>query len=191
MQHGNSDPFSTSSVEITPLNSYLIKTWQNIFMQTVYPSSVLKIVSIPNDENADIIASPERIHFLLAWALMLQHSATPDGSQTKTQLEMAALNHKSAGMNSLRRTLPTMAKLTAIRAVWHLLGAEFYAGNYAAAKTHFRAMVDMVKLIGGLGVLPWQLRKLIVVADMTLSGVLATRSGFDIVGLSLSYLPHV
>ena len=84
-----------------------------------------------------------------------------------------------------------MAKLTAIRAVWHLLGAEFYAGNYAAAKTHFRAMVDMVKLIGGLGVLPWQLRKLIVVADMTLSGVLATRSGFDIVGLSLSYLPHV
>ena len=187
MQHGNSDPFSTSSVEITPLNSYLIKTWQNIFMQTVYPSEVLKRVSITSDENADIIACPERIHCMLAWALMLQHSAMPN-SQAKKNLEMEALNHKSAGMNSLRRKLPTMAKLTAIRAVWHLLGAEFYAGNYATAQTHFQALVNMVKSMGGLGSLPWQLRKLIVVADMTLSGAVATSSGFDVVGVPISFL---
>lgn len=186
MQHGNSDPFITSSVKITPLNSYLIKTWQNIFMQTVYPSEVLKRVSITSDENADIIACPERIHFMLAWALMLQHSAMPD-SETKKSLEIKALNHKSAGMNSLRRKLPKMAKLTAIRAVWHLLGAEFYAGNYAAAQTHFRALVNMVKSIGGLGSLPWQLRKLIVVADMTVSGAVATSSGFDVVGVLISF----
>jgi hypothetical protein len=186
MQHGNSDPFLTSSVEITPLNSYLIKTWQNIFMQTVYPSEVLKRISVTSDENADIIACPERIHFMLAWALMLQHSGMPE-SETKKKLEMEALNHKSAGMNSLRRKLPTMAKLTAIRAIWHLLGAEFYAGNFAAAQTHFRALADMVKSVGGLGSLPWQLRKLIVVADMTLSGAVATSSGFDVVGCPISF----
>lgn len=46
LQHGNSDPFSASSVQITPFNNYLINSWQNIFVQTVYPSEVLSKVSL-------------------------------------------------------------------------------------------------------------------------------------------------
>lgn len=46
LQHGNSDPFSASSVQITPFNNYLINSWQNIFVQTVYPSEVLGKVSL-------------------------------------------------------------------------------------------------------------------------------------------------
>ena len=180
MQHGNSDPFSASSVQITPFNNYLITTWHTIFTQTVYPSEVLSKVPMTSSESADMLACPERIHFLLAWALMLQLSAMP-ASQTKNRLEVKALTHKSAGMNFLQKNLPTMAKLTAIRAVWHLLGAEFYSGNSTAALTHFRAMVNMVQSIGGLKSLPWELRKLIVVSDMTLSGMLGTRSAFDVV----------
>jgi hypothetical protein len=191
MQHGNSDPFSASSVQITPFNNYLITTWQTIFNQTVYPREVLSKVPMTSSESADMLACPERMHFLLTWALSLQLSAMP-ASQTKSKLEVKNLTHKSAGMNLLKKNLPTMAKLTAIRAVWHLLGAEFYSGNTAAASTHFRAMVHMVQSIGGLKSLPWELRKLIVVSDMTLSGMLGTRSAFDVVCvISRSFHPDV
>lgn len=127
-----------------------------------------------------MLACLERIHFMLAWALMLQLSAMP-ASQTKKDLTVKDLTHKSAGINALQNNLPTMAKLTAIRAVWHFLGAEFYGGDSDAALTHFRAMVDMVRSIGGLENLPWELRKLIVVSDMTLSGMLGNKSAFDVV----------
>lgn len=189
VQHGNSDPFSASSVEITPFNHFLITTWQSIFMQTVFPSEILQKSSTSlmsyNEESADMIGCAERLHFLLAWTLMLRLSSMP-ASQTKKQLEVEALTHKAAGMASLQKHLPTMAKLTAIRAAWHLTGAEFYSGNSAAALTHFRAMVNMVKSVGGLKQLPWELRKLVVVCDMTISGSSKIKSAFNVVSSLLS-----
>jgi hypothetical protein len=189
LQNGNSDPFSASSVPITPLDNHLITTWQTILVQTVYPSEVLNKVPLISPESADMLGSPERMHFLLAWSLGLQLSAMPV-SETKKRLEIKALMHKTAGLKTLQKNLPTMAKLTAIRAVWHLLGAEFYGGNSVAALTHFRAMITMVQSIGGLQSLPWELRKLIVVSDMTLSSMMGTKSAFNVVCL-LSTLIHL
>ena len=68
LQHGNSDPFSMSSVEITPTNHYLVKYWQEVLVQTVVPSEILSTASISviscDDENFDMIGHPERLHFL-------------------------------------------------------------------------------------------------------------------------------
>lgn len=183
VQHGNSDPFSAAPVEITPLNHFLLTTWQGIFWQTVLPSELLQMVPMPTiicNEGIDFISSAEKMHFQLAWTLSLQLSAMPD-SQAKKTLEVEALVHKAKGMNKIQKTLPTLPKTTAIRAIWHLMGAEFYSGNSTAALTHHRALVALVKSAGGLASLPWDLMKLVAVADMTLSQFANRRSLFDVV----------
>jgi hypothetical protein len=54
--------------------------------------------------------------------------------------------------------------------LWHLTGAEFYAGDVRTATVHFTALKAMVESYGGLHALSWAMQKL-VVADMTLSQV--------------------
>ncbi|OQV04706.1 hypothetical protein CLAIMM_09555 [Cladophialophora immunda] len=182
MQHGNSDPFSASAVQITPQNHSLIATWQTIFVQTVIPSEIQKSstsLTVWNTEGIDMIECAERLHFVLAWTTLLQSTTMPT-LQMKKQLMLEALSHKAAGIVTLRKNLPTLARLTAIRAVWHLMGAELYSGYLTAALTHFHAMVDLVVSGGGLDSLPWELKKLVIVSDMTMSAARKTKPTFKV-----------
>jgi len=52
MQHGNSDPFSASSVQITPFSHYLITTWQTI-ADRPHPSELSKF-PMTSSESADL-----------------------------------------------------------------------------------------------------------------------------------------
>jgi hypothetical protein len=187
LQHGNSDPFSSSSVEITPLNHYLLTTWQSMIMQTLFPSELIQ--RLPKDqfihhEGADMISSAERLHFQLAFMLALQLGAMPP-SQAKKDLEVKELLHKAEGMKTLRKNLHTISKMTAIRAIWSLMGAEFYGGNSVAVMAHWRALVPLIKSVGGLASLPWDLKKLVVVSDMTISAYSKQKSAFDVVCLPI------
>jgi hypothetical protein len=187
IQHGNSDPFSSSSVEITPLNHYLLTTWQSMIMQTIFPSELIQ--RVPKDqfihhEGADMISSAERLHFQLAFMLALQLGAMPP-SQARKKLEVEELSHKAEGMKTLQKNLHTISKMTAIRAIWSLMGAEFYSGNSVAVMTHWRALVTLINSVGGLASLPWDLKKLVVVSDMTISAYSKQKSAFDVVCLPI------
>ena len=116
---------------------------------------------------------------------MLQVVEMP-ASENKRRLEVEALAHKVAGLASLQKSIATMSKITAIRAIWHLVGAEFYSGDLVAASFHSSAMENLVILAGGVSSLPWKLSKLVVVSDIVLSTSTNKPAAFDVV----CYPPH-
>jgi len=194
MQHGNSDPFSASPIRITPRHHSLITTWLSAFTQTIIPSGSQKTATSLmawENEGMEMIECAERLHFILAWTSLLQ-SFTMPASQLKEQLRIQSLAHKTAGIASLRKNLPTMAKLRALRAVYHLMGAELYSGCLAAAVSHFHALVDIVMSIGGFIHLPWETKRYVVICDLTISAAIKdTKPGFDVVSCHLNSLGFV
>ncbi|OAP62302.1 hypothetical protein AYL99_04505 [Fonsecaea erecta] len=97
----------------------------------------------------------------------------------KKQLMVKAVAYKVAGIAKLRKNLPTLTNLTAIRAVWHLMGAELYNGYLTAAVTHFHAMVNLVASVGGLDSLLWELKKLVIVSDTMIASARKTKPAFE------------
>ncbi|KAK5045691.1 hypothetical protein LTR84_009060 [Exophiala bonariae] len=174
IQHGNSDPFSASPIRITPRYHSLISTWQSVFTQTIIPSGSQKTATTLmawENEGIEMIKCAEQLHFILAWTSLLQ-SFTMPASQLKEQLRMQSLAHSTAGIASLRKNLPTMAKLRTLRAVFHLMGADLYSGYLPAAVSHFHALVDIVMSIGGFNHLPWETQRYIVISDLTISAAI-------------------
>lgn len=176
LQKGNSDPFSAAVLPITPTMSSLISVWRGVYLETVWPvdagatSRKPALLSWRNDCQ-DTIANKARLHGLLMWTLMLQISSLPE-SPYRSELLLEYLVHKSGCLESLRGDLSQgVSHLTMVPALWHLTGAEFYAGDVRTATVHFSALKAMVESCGGLGALSWAMQKLVIVADMTLSQV--------------------
>jgi hypothetical protein len=176
LQKGNSDPFSAAVLPITPFMAFLINVWQGVYLETVWPIDAgaawraPALLSCQNDCR-DMIANKARLHGLLTWTLMLQISSLPE-SPNRTKLLLQFLIHKNKCLESLRWDLSQGAtNLAMVPVLWHLAGAEFYSGDLNTATVHFAALKAMVESCGGLQALPWAVRTLVVVADMTLSQV--------------------
>jgi hypothetical protein len=176
LQKGNSDPFSTAVLPISPSMSYLINVWQGVYLETVWPVDAGAASRTPallswQSDCQDAIANKARLHALLTWTLMLQISSLP-GSSNRSKLLLEYFVHKNKCLESLRSDLSQGAShLKMVPVLWHLTGAEFYAGDVSTATVHFTALKTMVESCGGLKALPWAMQKLVVVADMTLSQV--------------------
>lgn len=173
---GNSDPFSSAVFPISPSMSSLINVWQGVYLETVWPvdastaSRAPALLSWQNDCR-DAIANEARLHALLTWTLMLQISSL-SGSSYRSKLLLQYFGHKNKCLESLRKELTQGASyLNMVPVLWHLTGAEFYAGDVSTATIHFAALKAMVESCGGLRALPWAMKTLVVVADMTLSQV--------------------
>jgi hypothetical protein len=176
LQKGNSDPFSAAVLPITPFMASLINVWQGVYLETVWPIDAGAAWRAPallswQNDCRDMIASKARLHGLLTWTLMLQIGSLPE-SPKRAELLLQFLIHKNKCLESLRRDLSQGAtNLTMVPVLWHLTGAEFYSGDLNTATVHFTALKAMVESCGGLQALPWAMRTLVVVADMTLSQV--------------------
>jgi hypothetical protein len=176
LQKGNSDPFSAAVLPITPFMALLINVWQGVYLETVWPIDAGAAWRVPallswQNDCRDMIANKARLHGLLTWTLMLQIRSLPE-SPNRAELLLQFLSHKNKCLESLRRDLSQGANnLSMVPVLWHLTGAEFYSGDLNTATVHFTALKAMVESCGGLQALPWALRTLVVVADMTLSQV--------------------
>jgi hypothetical protein len=106
------------------------------------------------------------LHAVLSWTTSLLIGAMPT-SHARTTLSLKAFEHNSQCLNSLRDSLSQNDLPTAI------VPAELYAGNLSAAMVHFNALTAIVESNGGLRKLSWPLQKLVIVADMTVSGQIA------------------
>jgi hypothetical protein len=156
--------------------AFLINFWQRVYLETVWPidasaaSRAPALLSWQNDCR-DVIANKARLHALLTWTPMLQISSLPESSN-RAELLLEFFTHKDKCLESLRRELSQgVTHLNMVPVLWHLTGAEFYSGDLNTATVHFTALKAMVESCGGLQALPWAMRKLVIVADMTLSQV--------------------
>jgi hypothetical protein len=190
MQHGNSDPFSASPIQVTPWTHSLIEIWRTTFLQTVVPIAA-QDTSHSKDcwryEGRYVMECPARLSFILTWTSLLKSFHLAD-SRIKTQLRVEALAHKAVGIAVLRAKLSTMESISAIRTMLHAHGAECLGGDQAAAVIHFQAIEERVRSLGGLQNLPWNLRILVVSSDINLTAFGKQEIKFNVVGRLFAFV---
>ena len=147
LYHGNSDPFSSLSLEITPLVAELIKFEHAHLHPCVYSTKNAPNQTYGNSYSADMhgpAANQAAVYGYLSRAAIVLASASPDPRFTE-----AALVLKGKSSVLLRAQLADgdiTDKRDISRKVLALMIAELFAHNYDAAVVHSKVLIGLLKL---------------------------------------------
>ena len=179
VQRGNSDPFGAAALPITPLRSQLITIRANMYIDVVWPTEVSVAARKPalqawRSEIRGIIGDEARMHAMFAVSLSSKSMRFPD-SDTSSKEKTQALIHRDQAAKLIRRTILQNRRglgSTLLQPIWQLAQAEFLAMNYQACLIHFKAVKNIIDDMGGINMLPWHTRKLLICWDLIISQAL-------------------
>lgn len=185
INHGNSDPFSATSVPLTPLNNRLLSAWQPILFDIIWPANPHSSLSLDYRpatlawvrQCSGAISDEACMHGLLAVSSMLRAADTRDLG-LKSRLRRQALVHKTQTLRALKRHFSPIqvageegrsVNEAAICAAYYLGALEIADAGFEEARMHLAAIRSMVAGAGGFRNLTWALKCQAITVDLSVS----------------------
>jgi hypothetical protein len=159
---GNSDPFSSTSVEVSPLDISLVKEinvqsvriiWAN---ESAVRGNYSVLLQTYNSTFSGLLGHPAELHAKISQACMVRSQADQPNDNYSSQMRRLGEKHKLQAINATKDLVKTYeatrteAFLRKIYFVALLLAPlEAGYGNKGAAQTHLAGAREAMKVLGG------------------------------------------